>query len=400
MTYFGSRPWLRWTVPAVAVAAIGGASVAATVTADASTPLPPRSAAQLLADVQQAQLAGLSGTVVQTSNLGLPEIPGAPSNTGLGGASSNLTSLVSGTHTLRVWYGGDQQIRIALLGSLGESDIIRNGRDLWVWSSQAKTATHVTLPAQSSLPAMPDAAAVMTPDEAAKKALAALDPSTSVTTEGSSTVAGRAAYELVLTPRDSGTLVRSVRIDIDAATHIPLRVVVYSTKVSNPAFEVGFTRVDFSAPEARQFTFDPPPGTTVTTHTLPDATGAPILTPRAGGSLGKADGVANPAPKVIGTGWSRVVVTTVPPMPASSDTGRHDGPAASPPSDTGRHHGAAPSAAAQLDSMLSVLPRVSGAWGSGRLFAGTMFSAVLTDDGRMAIGAVPPEQLYVALAAK
>ena len=39
----------------------------------------------------------------------------------------------------------------------------------------------------------------------------------------------------------------------------------------------------------------------------------------------------------------------------------------------------------------------SGAWGSGRLLAGTAFSAVLTDDGRLAIGAVVPEKLYEAL---
>ncbi len=387
MTYFGSRPWLRWTVPAVAVAAIGGATAAATLTADASTPLPPRTAAQLLVDVQQAKVAGMSGTVVQTSNLGLPDLPGAPSHSGLGGAPSNLTSLVSGTHTLRVWYGGDQQVRIALLGSLGESDIIRNGRDLWIWSSQAKTATHLTLPAQSSAPDLPDTGAAMTPAEAAAKALAALDPTTEVTTEASATVAGRAAYGLVLTPRDSGTLVKSVRIDVDAETHIPLRVAVYSTKVSNPAFEVGFTRVDFSAPEARQFTFDPPPGTTVTTHAIPDLLGsfyAKDMAKAGGQGIGKAADAVNP-PKVTGTGWARVAVVSLPAMPQSSGSGSHDGASGS----TG-----------QLESMLSVLPRVSGAWGSGRLFAGTLFSAVLTDDARLALGAVPPEQLYDALAAK
>ena len=40
---------------------------------------------------------------------------------------------------------------------------------------------------------------------------------------------------------------------------------------------------------------------------------------------------------------------------------------------------------------------MSGDWGSGRLLAGTAFSAVLTDDGRLAVGAVRPEKLYQAL---
>ena len=39
----------------------------------------------------------------------------------------------------------------------------------------------------------------------------------------------------------------------------------------------------------------------------------------------------------------------------------------------------------------------TGDWGSGRLLAGTAFSVVLTDDGRMAVGAVAPEKLYEAL---
>jgi hypothetical protein len=56
--------------------------------------------------------------------------------------------------------------------------------------------------------------------------------------------------------------------------------------------------------------------------------------------------------------------------------------------------------AAQLQGMLSLLPKTSGAWGSGRLLSGTLFSAVITDDGRVAIGAVSPQRLYAALAAK
>ena len=42
---------------------------------------------------------------------------------------------------------------------------------------------------------------------------------------------------------------------------------------------------------------------------------------------------------------------------------------------------------------------MSGTWGSGHLLEGTVFSAVLTDDGRLAIGAVPPSALYDALSA-
>ena len=79
-----------------------GAAAISAVTADASPPLPPRSAAELLVDVQNASLTGLSGTVVQDAALGLPELPVQVGGQG----SSSFTALVSGTHTLRVWYAG------------------------------------------------------------------------------------------------------------------------------------------------------------------------------------------------------------------------------------------------------------------------------------------------------
>ena len=405
MTFFSTRPWARWTVPAVAASMIAAGTVAATVAATASTPLPPRTAAQLLVDLQEAQLAGLSGTVVQTSNLGIPDFPGAPSNSGIDGASSDLTSLVAGTHTLRVWYGGDQQVRVALLGSLGESDIIRNGKDAWIWSSKVKTATHLPAAATGKPDHGTGTGAALTPSDAAAKALAALDPSTAVTTAGSATVAGRAAYELVLTPRAGTTLVKSVRINIDAVTHLPLRVAVYSTKVADPAFEVGFTQVDFAMPEARQFAFTPPPGTTVTTKSIPNVGQLPNM----GGSSLLEQALM---PTVTGTAWGSVLVGKLP-APSTSDAPATAGapsstqdPSAVPTESEGAQrggegrHGGAAGGADQLQAMLAVLPKVSGSWGSGRLFAGTLVSMVHADDGRIAIGAVAPEALYAALAAK
>jgi outer membrane lipoprotein-sorting protein len=267
MSFFATHRSARWAVPATAVALIAGGTVAMSRTASADAGLPDRTAAQLLADVRGASGTSLSGTVVQTSNLGLPEIPGlsgqgsgSPVSTS-GGAS--LTSVVSGTHTWRVWSGGPTQSRVALVSGSGESDVIRNGADVWVWSSAEKSAVHHTLkdatatssPAPTDLPTSPEAAAT--------KALAAIDPSTAVTTAGTAVVAGRQAYELVLDPRSDATRVAQVRIAVDAEKHVPLRVQVYSTKESNPAVEVGFTAVDFSAPDARQFAFTPPAGTSV-----------------------------------------------------------------------------------------------------------------------------------------
>ena len=120
--------------------------------------------------MQTASVTGLSGTVVQNADLGLPDLSGLG-----GGGSSDFSSLISGSHTLRVWYGGEDQQRLALLGTLGESDIVRNGPDVWTWSSEDNTATHYSLPAhqdgtesEAALPSDPSALA-MTPQQAAER---------------------------------------------------------------------------------------------------------------------------------------------------------------------------------------------------------------------------------------
>lgn len=366
MSTFTRRPFLRWLIPAVAalVLAAGGSTVGL-ITASARGGLPERSPAQLLVDVQKARLDGLSGTIVQNAHLGLPSLPG------VGGAgSSDMTSLVSGSHTLRLWYAGPNKVRLALLGSLGESDLVRNGTDLWTWSSRDKSATHhkVPLTKQATPGQLTDGTAI-TPQKAADAALSAISPTTRVSTDGTAVVAGRSAYELVLQPKDAGSLVESVRIAIDGKTHVPTRVQVFARNSQDPSFEVGFTSFDPSTPSSTAFSFNPPPGTKVTEGSNPRSHEAP----------GAEKGPRNPAdqtssaekPRIVGTGWTSVVVARLPEGATSGD--------------------------GQVSRMLGVLPRVSGSWGSGRLLKGTLFSALVTDDGRVAVGAVAPEALYAAL---
>src|SRR5215831_6073253 len=134
MSVMTSRPVLRWVVPAGLVALVlGGGALTTALRASADASLPPRSPAQLLVDLATARLDGVSGTVVEQADLGLPALPG-----GIGGdGSANLNSMIAGTHTLRVWYSGTDKARIALLGAVSESDIVYNGTDAWMWSSSS-----------------------------------------------------------------------------------------------------------------------------------------------------------------------------------------------------------------------------------------------------------------------
>src|SRR5262249_22306023 len=154
---------------------------------------------------------GLSGTIVSNAKLGLPQLPTA--GPGPGAVGSSLTSLLTGPHTLRVWTAGPTKHRVALLGTLGESDVVHNGRDCWSWASDTREATHPRLRAGAFDDEEPTApGAGLTPQQAADAALKAIDPSTAVSTDGTASVAGRSAYELVLSPRDSRSLVGQVRL--------------------------------------------------------------------------------------------------------------------------------------------------------------------------------------------
>ena len=371
-----THPRARWAVPVVATAVCIGAGVLASGPAQADTALPPRTAEQLLVDVQQAKVDGMSGTISESADLGLPQLPG---NLTAGGTS--LASLVSGTHTLRVWQRGDTMSRVALPNGASETDVIRKGTDVWMWNSADQSVTHDTLTAEKGAN-QKASQTPPTPQEIAKKLVDEGSKTTTIATSANDKVAGRDAYELVLTPKDSASRVATVHIAIDGITHVPLRVQVYSTKLPNkPAVEVGFTSVSFAVPDASVFAFSPPKGAKVTqakhdsTHQQPTA------------DQKKAAEQAKAAAKTVGTGWTTIQTGTIDLTALKAS--------ASNQSSANKHStdGTDPQA------LLALLPKVSGSWGSGHVLDGTLVSFVLTDDGRYAVGAVSPDALCKALPA-
>ena len=179
-------------------------------------------------------------------------------------------------------------------------------RPNWLWDSRANTATHYLPPAGNGGPELPappghsktsaayrgglsvavdsaqpsmGAMGVTTPQEAAKRFLAAVGPTTTVRVADNVTVAGRAAYQLELAPKSTQSLIGRVDIAVDAATSLPLRVQVFARGAASPAYSVGFTALSFARPDPSNFTFTPPPGAKVRTVRLPAGHG-PFAGPR------------------------------------------------------------------------------------------------------------------------
>lgn len=356
-----SKQVLRWAVPAAALAVIAGAALSPRAMAEPT--LPPKTAEQLLVDLKNQDVDDLTGTVETRSDLGLPALP-AEADSGFGG-------LVSGTHTARVWMAGDDKARVSVVDPGSETSVIRNGQDVWTWSSEERKATHTLLSADRGPSATPSTP--KTPQQAAQEFLAAIEPSTDVTVSRTATVAGRSAYELVLKPKSDATLVDKVSIAVDAENSAPLRVEAWPNGASEPAVRVGFTQVDFSAPEDSVFRFTPPAGVTVEEiqpkpgqHATPD---------------GQRPDQAEPVR--VGEGWETVTIARMPERPAQTD------PQSEPPG-----HGGGP---ADWEQLRDSLPTVQGPWGTGRVLTSALFTMVITEDGRVAGGLVPTERVVAAI---
>lgn len=355
-----SQRWMRWLPAAIVPVVVVGAAVAIPAAAGAAPDLPDRTAEELLVLVAENTADSYSGTVEQTSDLGLPELPSMSGASG--DATADAMELLSADHELRVFVGGEDRIRLQILDDLAERDLIRSGDDVWLYSSRENAATHVTLPAFDRSAPMTG----WTPEEAAEELLDAIEPSTDVAVDGTARVAGRDAYLLTLTPNSGeGTLVDSASLAVDAATGLPLSVTVSARGQEAPAFSVGFTRIDFSAPDDSLFAFTPAEGATVTEEQLP--TGEPEP-----GELEGMRGMAHPEPTVTGDGWDAVVELALGASPVD-------------PLDTG------PEAAELLD-------QVATAVDGGRALETSLLTVLLTDDGRVLAGAVPLDRLLAAAA--
>lgn len=383
----------RWAVPAGVLAAVAAVTAGALVsTAQASPVLPSRTPAQLLAAVAGTKsMPALTGTIDETAKLGLPQLPGASNPT-------SVTSLLTGSHTIRIWYADQSHMRLAAPGTMSETDMILDGSTAWLWQSSTNSVNRLLLPARKPRHVQPPMPA-LTPQQAANQAIKAVGPTTRVSVQSNVVVAGQPAYQLVLQPKSSRSLIGQVRIAVDAAHNVPLRVQLFAKHASSAAFQVGFTSISFVRPAASNFQFAVPPHATVSTD-----------------KLGASDWDSSPVqgrPTVIGQGW--LAVAEFPPgtlsgaglgssasgsgSSSSSSIGGVAGSAAQSASGATTPGGSKPGeAGAVLGAMVGSAKQVHGSWGSGRLLQTSLLSVLITSDGKVFAGAVTPSVLYAAAA--
>ncbi|GGY09021.1 LolA family protein [Streptomyces hiroshimensis] len=399
----GRRKAVRYAVP-VAVAGIAAASIGiGTALASSGDPdLPKISAQDLIAKMAKSDTQQLSGTVKVTTDLGLPSLPAGLSlgdapggKAGHGSAGkgkgegdgadaspqAKLTELASGTHTLRVAADGPDKQRLSIVERAAEYSLIRNGDQVWAYDSKSNTVHHSTAPKDAKgHKEAPEELRGASPQDLAKKTLAAVDDSTSVTVDGTAKVAGRDAYQLVIKPKQGETTVGAVRIAVDAKNGVPLKFTLAPKGGGKAVVEAAFTKVDFAKPAADTFAFTPPKGAKVTEDK--DAKGGEGGKSGKGGHDDRKKGMDESGlsgMNVIGKSWTSIAEFKAPGgvgMGAGAKGGKDAGPAG-----------------ALLDGLGS---KVSGSFGSGHVFSTRLVNALVTDDGKVYVGAVTKDALVKA----
>ncbi|MEU5808119.1 MULTISPECIES: LolA family protein [unclassified Streptomyces] len=399
-----SRKAARYAVP-VAVAGVAAATVAMVPAfANAGSPdLPKVTAQQLIEKVAASDVEQFSGSAKISTDLGLPSFAGGllggAGGGGVTGGSADpqekLTQLASGSHTLRVAADGPDHQKITFVDGKDEYSLIHSGADVWGYDSKANEVWHEKDPEAGKTAGKDHKKTAerlgASPQQMAQEILKAAGPTTDVSVGDNAQVAGRDAYQLVLKPKQSGSTIGSVKIAVDAKNGVPLRVQLLAAEGGKPIVDAGFTKVDFAKPAADTFAFTPPKGAKVTEGKAGGREGGPDhgkefkgleAFPGLDALTGGAGKDGNGDVKVLGEGWSTI---------ARIDTG-----AGRSLKDLENDKNAPKEAKQFLNSLGD---KVSGGFGEGRIFKTRVVNALITDDGKVYVGAVTKDALVQAATA-
>ncbi len=378
----------RWAVPGTAVAVTAAVVAALQIpAAEASPALPAKTPAQILASLgNDRKVPPLTGTVVETARLGLPSLPAQATN------PTSLTSLLTGSHTVKVYWQDATHYRLAIPQPQAETDVIANGGTTWLWESVNDSVTEFLPSAQAAAkPAAPAPIQTpLTPQQAANQILAKVGKTTVVSAQANVMVAGEASYQLVLAPKDPHSLIGKIVIATDGRYGVPLRVQLYAKGAASPSFQVGYTALQWVTPAPSNFSFTAPHGASVdVVHLGKGGTKPAAGTSGTSGTSGFGS---------YGKGWLTVV--SFPQADLSKGfgvgSGATPGPSASQPGISASNQGISVSQRELLNALLGSAKPVSGSWGTGTLVTTSMVSMLMTG-GEVYLGAVTPSVLYAAV---
>jgi hypothetical protein len=175
--------------------------------------------------------------------LRLPELPGA----------ADLSTLMSDTSRMRLWYDAPDRWRTDLLYSGGERDRYGEPDGMWVWDSGTHRSVFVREETQLRLPLPID----LTPPDLARRLLAAAQPD-ELEPLGPRRIAGRDGDGLRIRPSAPESTIDTIDIWADPETGLPLHVEVTAKSRDNPSLQTGFLELEQERPDPDLVSFEPP----------------------------------------------------------------------------------------------------------------------------------------------
>ncbi|HEX2134262.1 MAG TPA: outer membrane lipoprotein carrier protein LolA [Actinophytocola sp.] len=340
---------------------------------EAPPSLPAISPDDLVESVLNTEIPALSGSVAMENNLGLP-IPGMPGST-------------DGSE-IRVYTDGEGKHRLQMPRQGTETTVIDDGTTVWVWNSAERTVTKTPHKADGKQAEKPLEGRFADPATAARDLVDAMQADSTVDVDGTARVAERPVYQLVLTPKPTErTLLREVRVSVDSETRVPLQVEVLANGQAEPAIKAGFTEFADGPQDPGLFQFTPPKGATVTEQDPKEE----FRGQSPEDMFGELD------LNTYGEGWDTVLTGTVPEAVLTGDFGdfgsdRDRGGDQGDRGDFGEGMGNNP-----LDLLGTLGKQVSGDFGTGYVISANVGTALITEDGKIAIGAVPEQVVIEAV---
>lgn len=332
-----SKRWLPAVVTPGLIAAVAFNPLQAN-----AVDLPDMTAEELMVMMQSAQSVEFSGTVLKTSNLGLPalELSSILSESEIeqmrektpeefadfvpevleSNALTEAMELIAGEHRVRI-YVGETGMRAQILDPMAQRDLIASGNTIWVYDSREQTAMYAEID-EAAAEAKKNEAMVeidayaaeigldlTNPQAVAEYAMAQVGDNADITVGTDHYVAGRTAYQIIVTPNSDVSLIASIVISVDSEFGMPLAVTVNSNVQVEPAMEIGFESISFADQDESLFSFTPPAGSTVTNLNeleVPEKDMEIFMTEEEMAEL-EAKAAEQPKPEVIGEGWDMVV---------------------------------------------------------------------------------------------
>jgi outer membrane lipoprotein-sorting protein len=407
----------RWA-PALAVSTVIAVGSFAIPLQASAVDLPDLTPQQVML-LMDREITGFSGTIVKTSDLGLPALEMSSMmskdmvkemeekmpdgfdefipNLIEQNAITQAVELISGTHKIRV-YASEVGMRVQVLDRMSQRDVIVNENEMWTYDAKNAIATTAKFEDKISdadkTKIEADAKAsfqeyaaklqldISNPEAVADYLMKMIGETTDVSVGKEHRIAGRSAYQLIAKPKAQNSLIDSVLVSVDSETGMALDVKVYSIEQETPAFQVGFESISFATPDASLFTFTPPAGTTLQTLEMPAELEAELAALKkeyeakyASKEITESDFAAKkaeleatyadqPKPEMIGEGWESVIY--LPAIPKE-----------------------VPMEMLENELFADLLTQVPG----GKVFSTPVANVLITDTGKVYAGAVTIEFL-------